>query len=73
MSKDKKRSNDENSKKETLFYYEIIGVILILISFVVLGKLGTVGILLAKFLKCIFGHWSWLIVLFILFFQDSIQ
>lgn len=67
MSKEKKRSNEENNKKETLFYYEIIGVVLILVSFVILGKLGKVGILLSKFLKCIFGNWSWLIVLFLLF------
>ena len=56
MSKEKKRSNEENNKKETLFYYEIIGVVLILVSFVILGKLGKVGILLSKFLKCIFGN-----------------
>ena len=67
MSKEKKRSVDENEKKETLFYYEIIGVIIIIFSITILGKFGKIGNFFTTFFKCCFGNWYWLFLLFFLF------
>jgi len=68
MGKDKKRSVDENEKEETLFYYELIGVIFIILSITILGRLGTVGNFLTVFFKVTFGDWYWIFVLFLLFY-----
>ena len=67
MAKEKKRKVDEVEKKETLFYYEIIGVILIVFSTTVLGKFGRIGSFFTLLFKTCFGDWYWLFILFILF------
>lgn len=67
MSKEKKRNVDEVEKKETLFYYEIIGVILLVFSVTVLGKFGKIGTFFTLLFKTCFGDWYWMFVLFILF------
>lgn len=67
MSKEKKRSVEDESPKETLFYYELIGSAIIILSVTILGKLGKVGALASIFFKILFGDWHWLFVLFILF------
>lgn len=67
MSKEKKRNNDEVKKSETLFYYEIIGVILIIFSVTILGKFGKIGSFFTIIFKTIFGDWFWLFILLILF------
>ena len=60
MAKDKKRLVDESEQKETVFYYEITGFILILFSFITLGKLGNIGSLIGKLIKVLFGDFYWL-------------
>lgn len=67
MSKEKKRNTDEVEKKETLFYYEIIGVVLIIFSVTILGKFGKIGNFFTIIFKTFFGDWYWFFVLFILF------
>lgn len=67
MSKEKKRNNDEVKKSETLFYYEIIGVILIIFSVTILGKFGKIGSFFTIIFKTLFGDWFWLFILLILF------
>lgn len=68
MSKDKKRAIEDENPKETLFYYEVIGSIIIILSVTILGKLGKVGSLASIFFRIIFGDWHWLFVLYILFY-----
>jgi hypothetical protein len=68
MAKEKKRSADEKEKEETLFYYELVGVICIILAITILGRLGKVGYFLAVFFKVIFGDWYWIFILFLLFF-----
>ena len=43
MGKDKKRKISDAQKKETMFYYEVMGVILIIISSVLILQLGQIG------------------------------
>lgn len=68
MGKDKKRSIDEQEKQETTFYYELIGIIFIIFSVTILGRLGKIGNFMTIFFKVIFGDWYWIFVLFLLFF-----
>ena len=68
MGKDKKRSADETKKEETLFYYELIGMIFIVFSITTLGQLGKIGFFLTVFFKVVFGDWYWIVVLFLLFY-----
>lgn len=68
MGKDKKRSNEESSQKETTFYHEVIGIITIIISLVILGKLGRIGLLLTNLFKILFGDCYWIVIFFFVFF-----
>lgn len=68
MAKDKKRNIDENEKSETMFYYEIIGIIFIILTFIILGKLGQVGLVLTSFFKVLFGDLYWFFLLFMLLY-----
>ena len=68
MSKEKKRATEEINPKETLFYYEVMGSIIIILSITILAKLGKVGLLASIFFKILFGDWYWLFVIFILFY-----
>ena len=51
MPKEKKKLIDESNERVTLFYYEIIGVVLLLFSIVTIGKLGKVGSILSTISK----------------------
>lgn len=68
MGKEKKRFIDENEQKETVFYYEITGFILILFSLITLGKLGSIGSLICKLIKVLFGDFYWVFLILILFY-----
>ena len=68
MAKDKKRLVDESEQKETVFYYEITGFILILFSFITLGKLGSIGSLIGKLIKVLFGDFYWLFLILLLLY-----
>ncbi|MDD4077606.1 MAG: hypothetical protein PHT03_06495 [Bacilli bacterium] len=68
MAKEKKRSVDEKEKEETLFYYELVGVICIIIAITILGRLGKIGFFLAVFFKVLFGDWYWIFIVFLLFY-----
>lgn len=67
MGKEKKRNFEETKKEETLFYYELIGVITIVLSITILGKLGKIGSLFTIFFKVAFGDWYWFFLIFVLF------
>jgi len=67
MPKEKKRLIDETNEKATLFYYEIIGTVILLLSFVSLGKLGKVGSILTTIFKILFGDWYFLFIIYLLF------
>ena len=68
MGKEKKRSADEKEKEETLFYYELVGVICIILAITILGRLGKIGYFLAIFFKVIFGDWYWIFIVFLMFY-----
>ena len=68
MGKEKKRSADEKEKEETLFYYELVGVICIILAITILGRLGKIGNFLAVFFKVIFGDWYWIFIVFLMFY-----
>ena len=55
MPKEKKKAFDEKQERSTMFYYEIIGSVIIILSITTLGKLGKVGIVLTTLLKVTFG------------------
>lgn len=67
MPKEKKKTIDEKAEKSTMFYYEIIGSIIIILSITTLGKLGKLGGIFTTLLKIMFGDWYFLILLFMLF------
>ena len=56
MGKEKKQTVVEKNK-ESIFYYEILGLIQILISIISITKLGLVGLYLALLIKLFFGDW----------------
>ncbi len=64
MSKEKVSTIDKD-KKEVTFYYEVIGVILILISIVAITRLGRAGIIMALVFKLLFGDWYFLFIFFL--------
>ena len=66
MGKEKKQSAEGN-KKESIFYYELLGLIQIIISIVSLIKLGIVGLYLALLFKLLFGEWYFIIILLLFF------
>lgn len=67
MAKEKKRNVEEKDKNMTMFYYEIIGAIVIILTVTTLGKLGKVGVIFTTIFKVLFGDWYWAIILLILF------
>lgn len=52
-----------NENKKNLFFYEILGVILLMLSFFALAKLGIFGFYLNLTVKLIFGDWSFLFII----------
>lgn len=67
MSKEKV-SNLDKEKKEVTFYYEVIGIILVLISLIAMIRLGKAGIVIALVFKLLFGDWYFLFILFVFYF-----
>lgn len=63
-----KKSKEEIKQGPGLFYYESIGMILLIITVVIVAKLGAVGKLLVIFLKVLFGDWYLLFVVLIMIF-----
>lgn len=67
MGKDKKRKITENEKKETMFYYETSGVILIIISAVLILQLGQIGYWLYILFKVLFGDYYFIYVFLMMY------
>jgi hypothetical protein len=67
MAKDKKRSED-GEKKDLTFYYEIVGIITILIATITLARLGNSGEWLMIFFKLLFGDWYFLILVLLMLY-----
>ncbi len=68
MAKEKKRNIEDQEKQETTFYFELIGIICIIFSITILGRLGKIGGFLTIFFKVVFGDWYWIFILFLLFY-----
>ena len=62
----KEKHQKIDSKKETMFYFEAIGFILIILTIVVVAELGALGHYLTIFFKILFGDW-YLLFIFIIF------
>lgn len=67
MAKEKKMVLEQN-KKELTFYYELIGVITILIAFIALARLGIVGYYIMMAFRITFGDWYFTFLLALLLF-----
>lgn len=63
MSKEK-RQLPKSSKKD--FFYELTGTLTILLSLILLSELGTVGIILKKVFKVLFGDFYFIIVIYLI-------
>lgn len=66
MSKEK-ISTLEKDKKEVTFYYEVIGIVFILMSIISITRLGKAGITLALIFKLLFGDWYFLFIFYLLY------
>ena len=62
MPKIKKEPYD-SSKKKNLFFYEILGITLAVLSFFALAKLGSFGLYLFLTIKLLFGDWAFLFII----------
>lgn len=58
----------EHSKKETVFYYEIIGIICVLISLIAIARFGLAGMYLALIFKLAFGDWYFVFIILLLLY-----
>ncbi len=67
MAKEKKLVLEQN-KKELTFYYELIGVITILISLIALARLGVVGYYIMMIFRITFGDWYFAFLLALLLY-----
>lgn len=67
MAKEKKLVLEQN-KKELTFYYELIGVITILISLIALARLGVVGYYIMMIFRITFGDWHFAFLLALLLY-----
>ena len=63
MAKEKKQL-PKSSKKD--FFYELSGTLTILLSLILLSELGTVGIILKKVFKVLFGDFYFIIVIYLI-------
>ncbi len=68
MSKDKKRKVVDDKTKEGLVYFEIWGILFILLALILLSELGPVGGTLNTLVKMIFGDWYWLVLIFMFYY-----
>ena len=67
MMKEKK-SKEELEQSAGQFYYETIGMLLLIVAAVIIAKLGVIGSFLTILLKVLFGDWYLLIVVLLLIF-----
>ena len=67
MSKEKKRKVVEKDK-EGLVYFEIWGMLLIIVSFILLSELGAIGSTLNRFIRLLFGDFYWLTLIFVIYY-----
>ena len=58
-----KKEPYENSKKKNLFFYEILGITLAVLSFFAVAKLGSFGLYLFLIVKLLFGDWAFLFII----------
>ena len=58
-----KKEPYENSKKKNLFFYEILGIVLAVLSFFAVAKLGSFGLYLFLIVKLLFGDWAFLFII----------
>ena len=63
-----KKSKEELERGPGQFYYETIGMFLLIIAAVIIAKLGNVGSFLTVLLKVLFGDWYLLIIVLLLIF-----
>lgn len=62
MGKEKLATID-NKRKEYTFYYEIIGIICLVISIITIARLGIVGLYAMLIFRLLFGDWYFLFVI----------
>ena len=65
MAKEK-RLKIESEKRDLTFYYEIVGIVSIIIPILSFARLGLIGFYIMLVFKIIFGDWYFLILLTIL-------
>lgn len=63
-----KKSKEEIKQGAGQFYYETIGMLLLIVTVIIVAKLGKIGYFLSVFLKVLFGDWYLLIVVLIFIF-----
>lgn len=62
MGKEKIASID-NKRKEYTFYYEIVGIICLIIAIVTIARLGIIGLYAMLIFRLLFGDWYFLFVI----------
>ena len=68
MAKEKMQ-NIEIRENERLFHYEILGIILLVISLLAITKIGILGEYLMLIVKLLFGDWYFLIYILIIIYS----
>ena len=68
MAKEKKM-HIEKEQKDMTFYYEIIGIITIIISLLGFARLGIVGYYIMLLFKITFGDWYFLFLFMLLLYE----
>ncbi len=68
MSKEKVEIKKDEVSSEVLFYFEFIGILIIILALVLLAKLGIIGQFLYILLLFVFGDWYWLFLGAIIFY-----
>ncbi|MGL4336651.1 MAG: DNA translocase FtsK [Turicibacter sp.] len=63
----KKSIKDNNEKKISDITIELVGIGLILVSILVLGQLGIVGIIIKRMIVFIFGEFFWMVALYLIY------
>mgnify|MGYP006900524313 CR=1 FL=1 len=69
MAKEKTQ-NVGTKENERLFHYEILGIILLILSMLAIAKMGLIGKYLMLTVKVLFGDWYFLIFL-LMFFSEK--
>ena len=67
MAKEKTQ-NVGTKENERLFHYEILGIILLILSMLAIAKMGLIGKYLMLTVKVLFGDWYFLIFLLMIFY-----